>query len=70
MRIGQKNKIYEPQKTKRGTMKVCKSKCYYYLLLWIINDCVELVTYATIHDSQNVETWLSHALNFMLIGSE
>lgn len=28
-------KIYEPQKQKE-TMKVCKSKCHYYLILCII----------------------------------
>ena len=44
-------KIYEPQKQKE-TMKVCKSKCHYYLLLY--NDCVQLVIHATIHGNQTV----------------
>lgn len=46
-------KNMNPKKMKK-TMKVSKPKCHYYLPLCKINDCVQLVILAIIHDGKNV----------------
>ena len=69
MKKVKKDEKMNPKKIKRPWKCASQNSTTIYFL-YKINDYVQFVTYATIHDSQNVQTWLFHVFNFMLIVRE